>query len=180
MKRLSFFDLPAGPQPDPDGPSFWWALKFKAMHEQAVAGFTQVYKVKPIFHLAWPRHQVFLADPAKALVIDRATGRLADHGKRKLWEVNYCEARAFRPQDLAPQIPAILSGEASMESWVPMVMSEITVPDDTVEMFLTRLAAEGVFSLHWPDSGERHAFRLFGEPTLLESLRYQVSLDFVC
>jgi len=173
MKRLSLFDLPAGPKNDPDGPSFWWALKFRAMHEQAVAAFTEVYRIEPIFHLSWPGHQVFLADPGKALIIDRVTGRPAAHGRRKLWELDYREAKAFRPRDVAPQIPAILSGEASPESWLPMVMSEITVPEHEVDALLARLGAAGVFALHWPVFEDRYRFRLFSEPALLESFRYR-------
>lgn len=85
MKQLSLLDLPAGPKRDPEGPSFWWALRYKAMYAQAVADFVLMYAVKPIFHLARAKHQIFLADPAQAIIVEKMTGALAETGKRALW-----------------------------------------------------------------------------------------------
>ncbi len=173
MQRLSLFDLPAGPGHDQNAPSMWWILKYKPMHKQAVADFTQVYAVEPIFHLTWARHQVFLSDPSHALIIDRATGQLDANGKHKLWEVDFREAKAFRPKDLAPQISAVLSGETPLESWKPMVMSDIVIPEYEFDAFLSRLTSENIFALHWPVFQGKFMFRLFCAPTLLEVLRYQ-------
>lgn len=173
MKRLSLFDLPAGPGQVQDTPSMWWVVKYKAMHRQAVTDFTQVYAVEPIFHLSWPRHQVFLSDPSHALIIDRATGSLDASGRRTLWNVDYREAKAFRPNDLAPQIPAVLSGETPLEAWKPMVMSDMVVPESDLDAFLSRLASEDAFALHWPVFEGKYAFRIFCPPALLDALRYR-------
>lgn len=173
MKRLSLFDLPAGPAQDVHGPCFWWTLKYKSMHERAVADFVQVYKVEPIFHLSWPRRQVFLYDPDRSVIIDRITGQLTARGRRKLWEMDYRKVKAFRPQDLAPQIVSVLSGSASREMWHPMVMGELNVPENKLETLLATLTEAGAFVLHWPTFQDRYALRMFGDPLLLESLRYE-------
>ena len=172
MKQLSLLDLPAGSGQDPDGPSFWWSLRYKPMYERAVTDFFGLYEVMPIFFLEWPRHQVYLTDPGQALIVDKMTGLLKESGKRKLWEVDYRAARAFRPQDVAPQISEILSGTASRSSWRPMVMAEVKVPAASVEEVIAKLSSLNVFSQHWPAFQEDCMFRVFCEPELLESLRY--------
>ncbi len=177
MKQLSFFDLTAGSKGDRDGPTFWWAIRFKPLYEQAVADFVKMYQTQPIFYLAWPKSQVFLTDPGQAVIIDRVTGGLTHRGRRALWKVDYGAAKAFRPQDLAPQIPAVLTGAESRETWRSMVMTEITVTESRVETLLARLAAEGLYALHWPASRDKYAFRIFGHPALLESLRYELVLS---
>lgn len=173
MNQLSMFDLPAASAHGYDGSSFWWTLKYKPMYEKAVAEFFQMYDVGPVFHLSWPRRQAFLVDPGQSVIIDRASGRLTAQDWRKLWEVDYREVKAFRPQDLAPQICSTLSGAASREAWRPMVMSEIIVPESEVETLLARLEHAGAFVLHWPAFQDKHALRMFGDPALLESLRYR-------
>ncbi len=175
MKQLSLFDLPAGPAPDPDAPSLWWPVKYKPLYDRARADFNNLYQVAPIFHLVWPRHQVFLTDPGQALVIEIITGLLSPRaGKRLLWEVDYRGVRAFRPQDVSPRITDTLAGTMSREAWRPLIMTEIKVPVDKVERFLDHLGALDVFWQHWPAFQDSHLFRVFGAPDLLESLRYAV------
>lgn len=172
LKQLSLFDLPAGPETEPDGPSFWWSLRFKPMYEQAVSDFVAMYEVQPVFHLDWPKQQVFLAEPGKALLVDKRTGRLVEKGKKRLWEVDYRTAKAFRPQDVDPQITAILLNAASCSSWRPMVMAEIRVAAAHVEQLLARLDSLDVFSQHWPANQDDFLFRVFCDPDLLDSLVY--------
>jgi len=172
MQQLSLLDLPADPKRDPDGPSLWWAVRYKPIYVQVVADFVQMYSVKPIFHLAWPKHQVFLTEPACAIIVDKMTGTLTEQGKRSLWEVDYRVAKAFRPQDVAPQIAEILAHSKSRETWRPLVMAEIRVLASRVEAFIAQLGSLNVFSQYWPAFQDSHLFRVFGEPDLLESLRY--------
>jgi hypothetical protein len=172
MQQLSLLDLPADPTRDPDGPSCWWTVRYKPIYEQAVADFVQMYAVKPIFHLTRPKHQVFLIDPACVIIVDKMTGMLTKKGKRSLWEVDYRTAKAFRPQDVAPQIVEILTNSKSRETWRPLVMAEMRVSASRVEAFIVKLGSLDVFSQHWPAFQDGHMFRVFGEPDLLESLRY--------
>mgnify|MGYP006310835163 FL=1 len=111
------------------------------MYEQAVNDFFGLYEVSPVFYLEWPRHQVYLTEPGQALIVDKVTGLLTESGKRKLWEVDYRSAKVFRPQDVAPQITAALSGTASRSSWRPMVMTEFKVPEESVEEVIARLSS---------------------------------------
>lgn len=172
MKQLSLLDLPAGPKRDPDGPSLWWALRYKSMYERAVVDFVQLYEVEPVFHLDWPMRQVFVAEPGQGIIVDKTAGLLTEAGKKTLWEKDYRAAKAFRPQDVAPQITAVLSGAASRETWRPMVMAEVKVPAAKVEGFIAWLSSLKVFSQHWPVFREGYMFRVFGEPDMLDSLRY--------
>jgi hypothetical protein len=169
MRQTSLFDLPSQPERG-DGPSFWWVMRFEPRYDKAVAEFVRMYEVPPIFYLGWPKHQVFLYHPDQALIIDRATGEVADHDRQSLWEEDYGKAKAFRPRDLAPQIPALLAGEGS---WQPMIMGEISVPEWQAEALLDRLGAEKIFNVHWPALHGQHMFRLFTDPVRLEEIRYQ-------
>lgn len=174
MKQFSLFDLPADPEyKRDDGPSFWWSLKYKSIYDQVVADFVTMYEVEPIFHLTWVNHQVFLTHPARAVVMESGTGLLADLGRRCFWNKDYRKIKAFRPQDLAPQIKDVLSGALDPIQWQPMVMAEARIPDTKVEAFSERLASLHIFEQHWPAYRDAHAFRLFGEPQLLESLIYE-------
>jgi hypothetical protein len=173
-KRLSLFDLPADPAQGAKGPRLWWEMHFKALHKLAVADFVRMYEVEPIFYLSYPKRQVFLSNPGQAVIIDRASGKLTDKGARKIWEVDYRQVKAFRPQDVAPQIRGAISGNVGPCTWRPMVMGEITVPEVNLEATLRRISdSEHVFALHWPTFEGRFAFRVFGPPAFLEALRYQ-------
>lgn len=173
-KRLSLFDLPADPAHGPKGPRLWWEMQYKALHKQAVTGFVRLYDVEPVFYLTYPKRQVFLSDPSQALIIDRASGHLTDKGAREIWEVDYGQVKAFRPQDVAPQICETISGAVGRDAWSPMIMGEITVPEHNLEATLRRIdEAEHVFALHWPTFEGRFAFRVFGPPPFLEALRYK-------
>ena len=173
-KRLSLFDLPADPTQGAKGPRLWWEMHFKALHKLAVADFVRMYEVEPIFYLSYPKLQVFLSDPNQAVIIDRASGELTDLEGREIWEVDYRQVKAFRPQDVAPQIRAASSGAVGPSTWRPMVMGEITVPEVNLEATLRSISEkEHVFALHWPTFEGRFAFRIFGPPSFLELLRYQ-------
>jgi hypothetical protein len=172
MKQFSLFDLPADPEQGHEGPSFWWTLKFESMHEQAVAEFVKMYGVEPIFHLAWTSHQVFLTHPDQSIIVENDTGLLTEFGRSRLWETDYRQAKAFRPQDVAPEIVRMLSGTMDRAQWRPMVMAETRVPNFKVDAFAERLAEAHVFEQHWPAYRDAHLFRMFGEPRLLEALVY--------
>lgn len=175
-KRLSLFDLPADPAHGPKGPRLWWEMHFKALHKQAVTEFVRMYEVEPIFFFNYPKRQIFLFDPGKAVIIDRGGGELTNLGVQEIWEVDYRQVKAFRPQDVAPQIREVLTGAADPDTWHPMVMGEITVPEVNLETTLRRISdAEHVFALHWPAFAGRFTFRVFGPPWFLEALRYQVA-----
>ncbi len=174
MKRLSLFDLPLNSAHDLKGPRLWWEISYKSLFKQAVADFVRMYDVEPIFHFSHPHHQIFLSEPGNPVFIDRATGQLTEQQGRDIWEVDYRQVKAFRPQDVAPQICAIISGASSRDGWRPMVMGEITVPEADLENILVELGnAKDTFSLHWPTFKDRYVFRVFGPPELLESLRYR-------
>ena len=177
MNQLSLLDLPEDPSSHEEGgPTLWWAFKYRPLHQQAVADFRRDYGVAPIFHFEWPRRQVFLATPAEPLIIDRASGLLAETRMHKLWLQDYRQAKAFRPQDVAPQIRDILSGARSRETWRPMTMVEFKVPSTRVERLTAQLAEQDIFARYWPGRRDHHVFRLFGQPDMLESLMY--SEDF--
>ncbi|WP_459936851.1 hypothetical protein [Desulfonatronum parangueonense] len=174
MKRLSLFDLPLNSAQDLKGPRFWWEIRYKSLFKQAVADFVRMYDVEPIFHFSYPQHQVFLSEPSNPVFIDRVSGQLTDQQGRDIWEVDYGQVKAFRPQDVAPQICALISGTSSRDGWRPMVMGEITVPEDDLENIIHELEkSEDTFSLHWPTFKGRYVVRVFGPPELQESLRYR-------
>ena len=172
MSQLSFFDLCADPKGNPDGPRLWWSLQYKPFYERAVTEFVDLYGVAPIFHLAWPGRQVFLTEPSRAMIIEVATGVLNESGRGRLWELDYRGVKAFRPQDVAPQIVAVLDGSMPRETWRPMIMAEVTVPSFRAETLATRIAAQGLFAQQWPASRDTMAFRVFGDPAVLASLPY--------
>lgn len=170
MKQLSLFDLPTDPAHNPNGPSVWWSFQYRPTYAQAVADFVQLYDVEPIFHLSWTARQAFLTHPSRAIIVETDTGLIAESGARRLWHEDYRRAKAFRPQDVAPQIRAVLDEAMDRALWRPMIMTEIRTPNSKVEALSEKLTELAVFSLHWPAFKDAHIFRLFGEPTLLASL----------
>ncbi|MFW5735430.1 MAG: hypothetical protein ACOCWR_10255 [Oceanidesulfovibrio sp.] len=104
------------------------------------------------------------------LIIDRDSGMLAGPRVHKLWLQDCHQAKAFRPQDVAPQIRDTLSGALDRESWRPMIMVEFKVPSTRMERLSARLAEQDVFARYWPGRREHYVFRLFADPAILESL----------
>lgn len=167
MKQLSLFDLPVDPVQDPNGPSLWWPFQYLSIYAQAVADFVGLYNVEPIFFLSWAGYQAFLTHPNQAVIVETDTGRMVDSERRRLWHEDYQRAKAFRPQDVAPQIKAVLHKTMDRACWRPMVMAEIRVPNSKVEALSEKLTELNVFELHWPAFRDAHLFRLFGDPNLL-------------
>lgn len=173
------FDLSVDPQNDPHAPSFWWGVKFRQLHQKAVQSFHEIYGVLPVFFMQWDTSQVFLTEPSQAVIIDLESGQLRSHGRQKLWKVDYRHVKGLRPQDVAPQILDILTGERSLATWQPMIMGEMDVPEARVETLLARLAAAGIFSQHWPMREDKYTFRIFCAPELLHAMCYEEGTEFL-